>query len=604
MIKLFYILIIYLILIKIYAQEVPLLGNAFNRKKISLNGKWNYIIDVQEEGYYGYRMEERKRGFFCNDKPKNPWDLVEYDFDKSPEMEIPSDWNTKDNKLFLYEGTIWFKKSFNYTINPQKKLILYFGAVNYESIIYINGILIGKHIGGFTPFNFDITTKLKNGENFIILKIDNKRKKENIPSLMFDWWNYGGITRDVYLIETDNIYIQNYHFLLNKQNKNQIDIKIELNKNNTNTSAQIIKLSIPELNIRKSLRINNNKEITKKIEVNDLILWTPDNPKLYKIIIKFNDEEIIDHIGFRTIEVLDKKILLNGNPIFLRGISIQDEKPNNDGEINTLKDVKILLSWVKELGCNFIRLVHYPHNEYMIREAEKEGILVWSELPIYWDLAWEDKDTYNNAQRQLNDMILRDINRANVIIWSIGNETPSSKSRDFFLFNLITFAKTLDNSRLITMAFKAIYSNNNIYKNNLNDAMVKYLDIISFNQLLEQNSDINSFDKMKFDISYNKPIIISGLGVEAKFGYHGTLSQIWTEEFQDNYYNNYFEFLETIEGLVGVSPYMLKDFRSPKGVLNSIHNFYNRKGLVSDKGEKKKAFYTLRNWYLTKKKLK
>jgi len=604
MIKLFYILIIYLILIKIYAQEVPLLGNAFNRKKISLNGKWNYIIDVQEEGYYGYRMEERKRGFFCNDKPKNPWDLVEYDFAKSPEMEIPSDWNTKDNKLFLYEGTIWFKKSFNYTINPQKKLILYFGAVNYESIIYINGILIGKHIGGFTPFNFDITSKLKNGENFIILKIDNKRKKENIPSLMFDWWNYGGITRDVYLIETDNIYIQNYHFLLNKQNKNQIDIKIELNKNNTNTSAQIIKLSIPELNIRKSLRINNNKEITKKIEVNDLILWTPDNPKLYKIIIKFNDEEIIDHIGFRTIEVSDKKILLNGNPIFLRGISIQDEKPNNDGVINTLKDVKILLSWVKELGCNFIRLVHYPHNEYMIREAEKEGILVWSELPIYWDLAWEDKDTYNNAQRQLNDMILRDINRANVIIWSIGNETPSSKSRDFFLFNLITFAKTLDNSRLITMAFKAIYSNNNIYKNNLNDAMVKYLDIISFNQLLEQKSDINSFDKMKFDISNNKPIIISGLGVEAKFGYHGTLSQIWTEEFQDNYYNNYFEFLETIEGLVGVSPYMLKDFRSPKGVLNSIHNFYNRKGLVSDKGEKKKAFYTLRNWYLTKKKLK
>ena len=601
--KFLILLIQYEMIFQIYSQSFPQLVNIFGRKKISLNGKWKYIIDIQESGYYDQRMNILEKGFFMNEKPKSPEDLI-YDFDDAPEMEIPSDWNTKNEQLLFYEGTIWFKKSFNYTINPQKKLILYFGAVNYESIIYINGILIGKHIGGFTPFNFDITSKLKNGENFIILKIDNKRKKENIPSLMFDWWNYGGITRDVYLIETDNIYIQNYHFLLNKQNKNQIDIKIELNKNNTNTSAQIIKLSIPELNIRKSLHINNNKEITKKIEVNDLILWTPDNPKLYKIIIKFNDEEIIDHIGFRAIEVSDKKILLNGNPIFLRGISIQDEKPNNDGEINTLKDVKILLSWVKELGCNFIRLVHYPHNEYMIREAEKEGILVWSELPIYWDLAWEDKDTYNNAQRQLNDMILRDINRANVIIWSIGNETPSSKSRDFFLFNLITFAKTLDNSRLITMAFKAIYSNNIIYKNNLNDAMVKYLDIISFNQLLEQNSDINSLDKMKFDISYNKPIIISGLGVEAKFGYHGTLSQIWTEEFQDNYYNNYFEFLETIEGLVGVSPYMLKDFRSPKGVLNSIHNFYNRKGLVSDKGEKKKAFYTLRNWYLTKKKLK
>ena len=186
------------------------------RKKISLNGKWNYIIDIQDTGYYDYRMNITERGFFMNEKPKNLDDLIEYDFDKAPEMEIPTDWNTKNNKLFFYEGTIWFKKSFNYTINQNKKIILYFGAVNYETIVYINGILIGKHIGGFTPFNFDITSKIKNGNNFIILKIDNKRKKENIPTLIFDWWNYGGITRDVYLIETNLIYIQNYHLYLNK----------------------------------------------------------------------------------------------------------------------------------------------------------------------------------------------------------------------------------------------------------------------------------------------------------------------------------------------------------------------------------------------------
>jgi beta-glucuronidase len=228
--------------------EIPQIGNIFNRKKISLNGKWNYIIDVQEEGYYGYRMDVRKRGFFVNEKPKNPDDLIEYDFDKAPEMEIPTDWNTKNNKLFFYEGTIWFKKSFNYTINQNKKIILYFGAVNYETIVYINGILIGKHIGGFTPFNFDITSKIKNGNNFIILKIDNKRKKENIPTLIFDWWNYGGITRDVYLIETNLIYIQNYHLYLNKQNKKQIYINIQLNNNIPNKSIEI---SIPELNIKK-----------------------------------------------------------------------------------------------------------------------------------------------------------------------------------------------------------------------------------------------------------------------------------------------------------------------------------------------------------------
>ena len=601
MIKLFYLLIIYLLIIKIYAQEVPLLGNIFNRKKISLNGKWNYIIDVQEEGYYGYRMEIRNRGFFMNDKPKNPDDLVEYDFDKSPEMEIPSDWNTKNNKLFFYEGTIWFKKSFNYTINANKKLILYFGAINYESIIYINGILVGKHIGGFTPFNFDITSKLRNGENYIIIKVDNKRKKENIPTLIFDWWNYGGITRDVYLIETNPIYIQNYHFSLNKQNKKQIDIKIELN---ANASNKFLNLSIPELNIKKSFPTNNKKIILTKIEVNNLILWTPEKPKLYNVILKFNNEEIIDQIGFRTIEVLNKKILLNGSPIFLRGISLHDEKPNGGGRINTLKDVKILLSWVKELGCNFVRLAHYPHNEYMIREAEKEGILVWSEIPIYWAISWDNQNTFNNAQRQLNDMILRDINRANIIIWSIANETPSGKERDIFLTNLINYARSLDNSRLITMAIVVASTIGDKHTNILNDTMAKLVDIISINEYIGWYRDINSADKMKWVVPYNKPIIISEFGAGAKFGYHGNLKQRWTEEFQDNVYISNLEMIETIDGLVGISPWILKDFRSPRRVLNGIQDYYNRKGLVSDKGEKKKAFYTLRNWYLTKKKLK
>ena len=149
-------LIQYEIIIKIFAHSIPQLVNIFGRKKISLNGKWKYIVDVQDSGYYDYRLNLLDNGFFMNEKQRNPDDLVEYDFDKAPEMEIPSDWNTQDDKLFFYEGTIWFKKSFNYTINPQKKVILYFGAVNYEAIVYINGILLGKHIGGFTPFNTNI----------------------------------------------------------------------------------------------------------------------------------------------------------------------------------------------------------------------------------------------------------------------------------------------------------------------------------------------------------------------------------------------------------------------------------------------------------------
>ena len=598
--KICYLLIIFHIIIKIYSQEIPLIGNIYNRKKISLNGKWKYIIDVQEEGYYGYRMELRGRGFFMNEKPKYPDDHVEYSFDTAPEMEIPSDWNTQINKLFFYEGTIWFKKSFNYTINPNKKLILYFGGVNYESIVYVNGILIGKHIGGFTPFNFDITKRLRNGENFIILKIDNKRKIENIPTLIFDWWNYGGITRNVYLLETNHIYIQNYHFDLNKLNKKEkeINITIELNKN---VSNQIIEVTIPELKIKKSFKTNNKGIISDKIIVNNLILWNTENPKLYKVILKLGNDELIDNIGFRTIEVLNKSILLNGAPIFLRGISLHEEKPNGGGRMNSLSDAKKILSWVKELGCNYIRLAHYPHNEYMIREAEKEGILVWSELPLYWTIAWENKDTYNNAKNQLTDMILRDINRANIIIWSIANETPCGKARDFFLSNLISYVRKLDNTRLITMALEVTETSNDNLTNILNDTMAKNVDIISINEYIGWYRDIINIDKMKWIIPFNKPVIISEFGAGAKYGKHGDVKQRWTEEFQNNVYINNLKMLEKIDGLAGISPWILKDFRSPRRVLTGIQDFYNRKGLISDKGEKKMAFNTLKNWYNKKK---
>ena len=594
--KFFILLIQYEIIFKILSQHIPQLVNIFGRKKISLNGKWNYIVDIQDSGYYDYRLNISDNGFFMNEKPKNQDDLVEYDFDKAPQMDIPSDWNTKDDKLFFYEGTIWFKKSFNYTINPQKKVILYFGAVNYESIIYLNGELIGKHEGGFTPFNFDITKQIRNGENFVILKVDNKRRAENIPTLIFDWWNFGGITRDVYILETNNIYIQNYHITLNKQNKKQINIKIELN---TRISNKPIEITIPELGIFKILKTNTNGIVSDVLNPKKIILWTPKNPKLYTVILKLENEEIYDKIGFRTIEVLDKKILLNGNPIFLRGVNVHDVKPLTDGRANSYADAKIILSWAKDLGCNFVRLVHYPHNEYMIREAEKEGILVWSELPLYWTIAWDNSDTYLNAKNQLTDMILRDINRANVIIWSISNETPRGSSRDIFLSNLITYARKLDDTRLITMATEVIRIG---ATNIINDTMNNNVDIVSFNNYYGWYGKVNltEAEKMKWFIPYNKPVIISEFGAGAKYGYHGKNNYRWTEEFQDNVYIYNLKMIENIDGLAGTVPWLLNDFLSPRRVLNEIQDFHNRKGFCSEKGEKKLAFYTMQKWYFKK----
>lgn len=577
------------------AQEIPQIGNVLNRDRISLNGDWHYIVDVQEEGYYDYRMNPTPWGFFRNAKPQRPEDLIEYDFDKAATMQIPSDWNTKDDRLFFYEGTVWFKKSFNYTKKPGKRAILYFGAVNYEAIAYLNGKILGIHEGGFTAFNYDVTDIIKDGENVVIVKVDNKRRKENVPTQIFDWWNYGGITRDVFLVETDDVYIQNYNFDLDKTTKNQIYFSINLN---TKSAGKTVEISIPELKIRQSFTSNRNGVIEGMLTAKNLTLWSPENPKLYDVELKLGASILKDQIGFRTIETQGKKILLNGKPIFLRGISIHEEKTNGGGRANSPEDAQKLLSMAKELGCNFVRLAHYPHNEYMVREAEKQGILVWSEIPVYWTIDWRNPGTLLNAKRQLTDMILRDQNRANVIIWSIANETPHGNDREKFLAQLASHARSLDSTRLISMAMEVLSAAN--YHNKLQDNMNKYVDVISFNQYIGWYRDVNDAPKMTWEIPYDKPVIVSEFGGGAKYGLHGAKNQRWTEEFQENLYIENVAMLDKIDGLAGTTPWILKDFRSPRRVLDGVQDYYNRKGLFSDNGEKKKAFYVLQDWYKKK----
>ena len=580
----------------------PLIQNVNAYESMSLNGEWNYIVDVQEEGYYDYRMNPTRWGFFQNAKPQKPEDLIEYDFDKSPTMRIPGDWNTQDERLFFYEGTVWFKKSFQAVPMQDVRTLLYFGAVNYDCHVYVNSRHVGHHIGGFTPFNYDISDMLKEGENILIVKVDNKRHAEDVPTQIFDWWNYGGITRDVKLVKVTPVYLEDYSLQLQKADakaKNRdISFSAKLNKAE---AGHTVTVSIPELKLKKTLTTDSDGTIHSSLftlHSAKLQLWSPENPKRYRVDISLDTSTISDSIGFRTIETRDKQILLNGQPIFLKGISIHNEKPNGGGRANTAEDARTLLGWAKQLGCNFVRLAHYPHHEEMVREAEKMGILVWSEIPVYWTIAWKNPKTYENAQNQLRDMIARDHNRANIIIWSIANETPHSPERDQFLGNLAQYARTLDNTRLISMAMEVTGASN--YVNRLNDNMNQYVDVVSFNQYIGWYRDVNDAPKMRWEIPYNKPVIVSEFGGGAKYGYHGAKNQRWTEEFQENLYRENCAMLDKIEGLAGTTPWILKDFRSPRRVLPDVQDYYNRKGLFSDKGEKKKAFYVLKEWYDSK----
>lgn len=578
-----------------FAQEVPLLSNIYGRQNTtSLNGKWRYIVDVQERGFYDYRMNETRWGFFQDAHQRSKTELVEYNFDTSPVMNIPGDWNTQDDRLFFYEGTVWFRRTFDYQPKADKHVILYFGAVNYEAIVYVNGKKMGRHVGGFTPFNFDVTSALKAGQNNVIVKVDNKRSREQIPTNIYDWWNYGGITRDVILAEVDDIYMEDYSLQLDKENWQHLTGWVKLNKN---AAGKDITIDIPELKISQKVQTDAEGRAELSLKAKPT-LWSPENPKLYKVSIALDGETVTDQIGFRCIQAKGKQILLNGKHIFLRGVSIHEEAPYKQGRAHTAEEAHTLLSWAKELGCNYVRLAHYPHNELAVREAEKMGIMVWSEIPVYWTIAWENAETYANAQRQLHDMIYRDKNRAAVIIWSIANETPHSEPRDRFLSNLAKYARTQDTSRLISMAMEVTSASN--YHNRLNDNMNEYVDVVSFNQYVGWYRDTKDAPKMTWEVPYDKPVIVSEFGGGALQGWHADKDTRFSEEFQENLYKENLAMLEKIDGLSGLSPWILMDFRSPARYLPDVQDYFNRKGLVSDTGQKKLAFYVMQEYYRKK----
>ncbi|HYV10208.1 MAG TPA: glycoside hydrolase family 2 TIM barrel-domain containing protein [Pyrinomonadaceae bacterium] len=587
-----FILLIFLLVPSVQAQQIGLIANTDGRKTVSLNGQWQTIVDPYESGYYNYRYQPSDNGYFKNAKPKSKTDLIEYDFDSSATLNVPGDWNTQSDQLFFYEGTVWYKKSFDYQRKPDTRLFVYFGAANYFADVYLNGEKIGQHEGGFTPFNFEITKLVRDTGNFLVVKVDNKRRRDAVPTLMTDWWNYGGLTREVKLIETPATFVHDYVIQLQKGSRQRVSGWVKLAGEKLN---QRITVRIPEAGITKTF--NTDARGFAEVDFNaDLKLWSPESPKLYDVMVEAETDQVRDQIGFRSIETRGTDILLNGKPVFLRGVCVHEEAPLRGGRAYSREDAQTLLGWAKELGANFVRLAHYPHNEFMIREADRMGILVWSEIPVYWTIQWENAATFENARNQLGEMIARDKNRAAVVIWSVANETPLSDARLTFLKNLVAHARSLDATRLMSAAMERHYINDTTQM--IDDPLGEYLDVLGCNEYVGWYDGLpEKADRLEWRSKYQKPLVMSEFGGDALFGHHGDAATRWTEEYQESIYQHQIAMLKKIAFLRGTSPWILTDFRSPRRPLPNIQDYWNRKGLISNRGEKKKAFYVLQEWY-------
>lgn len=584
------------------AENIP---DLYLHKGQSLNGDWKIIIDPYESGFYDYRWNQRDKSnspnpaeaFYVDAKPKDASDRVEYDFDKSESLKVPGDWNTQKPELMYYEGSLWYRTKFQSAdVAEGARSFLRFGAANYRADVYLNGKRLGTHIGGFTPFSFEVTKNLRQGDNSLVVRVDNKRAKEAVPTLNTDWWNYGGLTRDVTLVTTPATFIADHRIKLESEETKVISGSVEIEGA---AAGQAVTVEVAGLGGKQELTTDADGMATFSFAAPNVELWSPENPKLYDLTVRSGDSEIRESVGFRTIRTRGREILLNGKPVFLRGICIHEEFPiEGAGRVTSPEQGKQLLAWAKELGCNFVRLAHYPHNEAMTRSADEMGLLVWSEVPVYWAIDWTNPETYQNAENQVADMIRRDVNRASIIIWSLANETPVNKDRTNFLTKLAAKARALDGTRLISAAMEKHGKPGQPFTSVVEDPLADVLDIVAFNQYTGWYDGLpEKCEKINWEIPYEKPVFISEFGGGARQGLHGSKTDRWTEEFQADLYTQTIPMLERINGFAGMSPWILVDFRSPKRVLPGVQDGFNRKGLISSDGVKKQAFGVLQEYY-------
>jgi beta-glucuronidase len=550
-------------------------------KTISLNGKWKCKSDIKNKGI-------ENKWYLPENYNVNDIDL--YD------IEIPKSFNLLE-EFENFEGVIWHFNQFevkgNFDFNKYDFQIRFKGA-NYNTKVWLNGRFIGKHNGGFTPFYFNINNLIKERENFLTVRTDNTRKKDQIPPISFDWFNWGGIYRDIDLLILYKNRIKDVIIKTNLRNKQESKIEVSYNvKGNVLLEWQILDSSKLHV-LYESAAPEGSGKGSFNIIINNPKLWAPNTPNLYYLriynISQKNDKKLIfkSHFGIRQIEVIGTNLYLNKEKIFLKGASLHEEYMPYGRSI-PYKKRKEDVDNFKSLGFNAIRTGHYSHDEDLIDIADKVGVLILEEIPVYWSCDFKNPQTYETAANMLKELIWRDINHPSVIWWSVGNELPlHTKSCSKFVKSLMNLIRDVDKTRIVTVVSRKL----------IPDLTRKSVDVATLNTYFGWyygNEKMISFilDLIRAPV-FNKPWIYTEFGAGAKYGFHTDWNKLvkYSEEKQMQLLDYTIRTINSKDHFAGWFIWIYRDFRSPYRQ-NRFQLGYNRKGIVSGENERKLIYHRI-----------
>lgn len=520
----------------------------------------------------------------------------------SKTITIPGCFNNEPGMLH-YEGDVWMETDF-YTALPHVRLV--FGAVNNDCDVYVDGRHLGHHWGPFTEFSYTLEG-LETGIHKLVLRINNLHNTvDTIPLSSVDWFHYGGIIRTVEVHE------------FNVAAVDSVKLEYTLNGNLADISAKVALTAFCEVTApvrlimggkilaEENVTLSGCGEVTLKAALEDIKLWSPKDPNLYMFTVEFAGDTLRERTGFRTIEINDGKFLLNGTPIFFKGVNRHEEHPDW-GFAVPAKLAKRDIDIIRDMGCNFIRGSHYPNAKSTLDYMDETGMLFWEEIPM-WGFQEEALSNATVRERGVylhSEMVRRDYNHPCIVVWGLNNEVDTSTQAAWEVAKL--FRKTIekqDMTRLITFA-----SNRGTI-----DICYEFADFISINNYTAWYSKdgltlpdwkvylSKLFAYMESTGNGHKPVVVSEFGAGGIYNTRELEEGLyWTENYQQEYLEYTLNLFMNEERIQGALVWQFADIRSgTRSNDNGIRRLlarprsFNNKGLLNEFRRPKMAYYAVR----------
>lgn len=548
------------------------------RRSESLDGAWRFCIDPDSLG--------EREGWQCG-------------LPKFESVIVPSVWNTKLG-LLDYEGAAWYERDF-YTAGGTLRFA--FGAVMTKADVWLDGVKITSHYGGFCEF-YAIVPGVSEGMHKLTVRADNSFDEQSIPMTFVDWYHYGGITRSVSVEALVGISVLSNRMeyeLSSDRTSAKARFAIELYSSADSTDTVCVELLGSEAVLNATLLAGETKEIyTDYIELSGFELWSPENPKLYDLKISTSTDDLYDRVGLREVAVRDGKIELNGKEIELLGVNRHEEHPDFGfafPENAMRRDIDIAF----DMGCNTLRGSHYPNSQTFVDMLDEVGMLFWSEIPI-WGCGFSpaslaDPVVLERGAEMHREMVKYYYNHPSIIIWGMHNEIPSNAPESVGMASsYYKLLKERGGNRIVTFASNHAFD----------DLCMEYCDIICLNQyegwyqgtINTWDTFIDKFRERRAKIGCeHKPVIVSEFGAASVYGHRSFDTTRWSEDYQANLIGHCLELFHADPMVVGMYIWQFTDMRTSLETGLTRARGFNNKGVLNEHRNPKAAFFKAKELY-------